>query len=152
MEKINFRFKISPIVWGLIIVVLGLLIAGVVLNIMNLIKFWGYDTLDTITYIVTGIMDLALIVATIMFTINSKYVITKEQIKYVVWGNTKKIPLTNVAEIVHFKLTNKLVLRFTDGEYTVVLIDNKNYQRFVDVLRAFNSQIIYQEEIEENKN
>ena len=152
MEKINFRFKISPIVWGLIIVVLGLLIAGVVLNIMNLIKFWGYDTLDTITYIVTGIMDLALIVATIMFTINSKYVITKEQIKYVVWGNTKKIPLTNVAEIVHFKLTNKLVLRFTDGEYTVVLIDSKNYQRFVEVLRAFNSQIIYQEEIEENKN
>ena len=152
MEKINFRFKFSPIVWILIIVVLGLLIAGVVLNVSNLINFWGYDTLDTVTYILTGIMDLALFTATILFMINSKYVITKEQIKYVMWGTTKKIPLNKIYEIAFYKLSNKLVLRLVDGDYTVVMIDSKNYQKFVDVLRSFNSQILYQEENTENKN
>ncbi len=152
MEKINFRFKISPLVWVLITIVLGLLTAGVVLNVINLINFWGYDTLDTVTYILTGIMDLALLLATVGFTVNSKYVITKHYIKYGIWGFSKKIPLSNLNEIAYFKLSNKLVLRFSDGTYTVVLIDDKNYQRFVEVLRGFNGQILYQEETGENKN
>ena len=152
MEKVSFRFKISPLVWALIVIVLGLLVAGIVLNAQNLIEFWGYDTLDTITYILTGIMDLALLVATVLFILNSKYVITKEQVKFLMWGNTKKIPLNKITEITLYKLSNKLVLRYNDSDYTVVMIDSKNYQRFIDVLRDFNSKIFYQEETEDNKN
>ncbi|MBO5714417.1 MAG: hypothetical protein J6R83_03220 [Clostridia bacterium] len=152
MEKVSFRFKISPLVWALIVIVVGLLVTGIILNVQNLIEFWGYDTLDTVTYVLTSIMDLALLVATVMFIINSKYVITKNYVKFLMWGNPKKIPLDKITELTLYKLSNKLVLRYNVSDYTVVMIDVKNYQRFIDVLRSFNNQIFYLENTEENKN
>ena len=152
MEKTSFRFKFSIIIWVLIAVVSVLLTAGIFLSVQNLIEFWGFDTLDTITYIFTGIMDLALLVATLVGAINSKYVIYKDYVKIVNFLNTKKIDINFITEISYYENLKKLVLRYADSKFTVVLINQENYQRFIDVLRQNNPKIIYSIETAENKN
>lgn len=152
MEKISFRFKFSPLIWVLIALVSILLLLGVYFNVKNLLDFWSFDTLETITFILSGVVDLLLLTATVIGTLNSKYIISKDCLKIRCFVFTKKVDLNDIAEAVLFINLEKLVLRFSNGEYTVVLIKKENHQSFVDVLKQKNPKIVYGEETAENKN
>ena len=150
MDKVSFKMKFSALIWLLIAVVSILLTVSIYFNVKNLIEFWGLDTLDTITFIFTGVMDLALLIATVIGAVNSKYVISKDCVKVVNFINTKKVDIHFITEVSYYLNLKKLILRYADNKFNVVMIKYQNYQRFIDVLRQNNPQIVYVEETSAN--
>ena len=150
MDKVTFKMKFSALVWLLIAVVFALLVIGIYFNVKNLIEFWGLDTLDTITFIFTGVMDLALVATVVIGSVNSKYVISKDYLKIVNFVNTKKVDIGFITEVSYYVNLKKLILRYADNKFNVVMIKQASYQRFVDGLRQKNPQIVYMEETNAN--
>jgi hypothetical protein len=51
--------------------------------------------------------------------------------------------IEEVTQITHFKKSDKLVLYFINGNYTVIVISPEEYERFILAVREVNSKILY---------
>ena len=59
-----------------------------------------------------------------------------------------KIDISEIIEITHFKKSNKLVVYFKDGKYTVIVIASELYDNFVIAVRESNKSIIFDVKID----
>ncbi len=144
----SFRFKYSSTVWVLLFLVLILAVAGVFWNVFNLIEYSWAGTFKIIVYTLLIIMTGALTVLVLSLMVYGKYVIKNDSL-YTCFGIFKnKTPVNEIIQITHFKKSDKLVMYFKDGKYTVIVISPENYEQFVLAVREANPSVVYSAKID----
>lgn len=145
----KFRFKYSPVVWGLLGLVIGLLVGGIIWNVFNLVQYLWAGTFKIVIYsLIIGLTTLLLVFALSML-FYGRYVV-KGGFIFTYFGLIKsKVEIKNVVQITHFKKSDKLVVYFFDQKFTVIVIDPKHYDDFVRAVREFNREIIFNSQTEE---
>ena len=144
----QFRFKYSPLVLVLIGLVLVISLLGLGFNIFNIIvtKEQGFKL---ISYYIIVVLTAFILILAISIAVYGKYKI-KNAYLYSYFGFIlSKIKIEDIAEIVHFKDSDKLVLYTKDNAYTIIVIDPKNYNDFVVSIREENSKIKFDIKIKE---
>jgi hypothetical protein len=144
----QFRFKYSPLVLVLIGLVLVISLLGLGFNIFNIIvtKEQGFKL---ISYYIIVVLTAFILILAISIAIYGKYKI-KNGYLYSYFGFIlSKIKVEDIAEIVHFKDSDKLVLYTKDNAYTIIVIDPKYYNDFVLSIREENSKIKFDIKIKE---
>lgn len=144
----KFTFKYSVTVWVLLSIVLILSIVGLGWNIFNLIEFIQAGAFRIIAYSLICLLTAFLLVIVISVMIYSKYVI-KDGYVYSCFGIIRsKEKISEIVEITHFKKSDKLVVYFNDGKYTVIVISPEFYDAFVLAVRQSNKSIIFDVKID----
>ncbi len=144
----QFRFKYSPLVLVLIGLVLVISLLGLGFNIFNIIvtKEQGFTL---ISYYIIVVLTAFILVLAISIAVYGKYKI-KNGYLYSYFGFIlSKIKVEDIAEIVHFKDSDKLVLYTKDNAYTIIVIVPKYYNDFVLSIREENSKIKFDIKIKE---
>lgn len=144
----QFRFKYSPLVLVLIGLVLVISLLGLGFNIFNIIvtKEQGFKL---ISYYIIVVLTAFILILAISIAVYGKYKI-KNGYLYSYFGFIlSKIKIEDIAEIVHFKDSDKLVLYTKDNAYTIIVIDPKYYNDFVLSIREENSKIKFDIKIKE---
>ena len=144
----KFKFCYPTIVWVLIAIVCIFSLVGLGWNIYNLISFLDSGIVKIISYVVIILLNALLCVVAISLAVYGRYVV-KGDYFYACFGIIRSTySINEVVEIAYFKKSNKLVVYFESAEYTVIVIDQKDYDDFVKVLRDINPKIIYGHKIE----
>ena len=144
----SYKFKFSTTIWVLLAFVFILSVAGAVWNIFSIIEYVNVNNLKVITGAITCLLCLALTVISLSVILYGKYVIKNGELISYMGVIRSKYPLKTVKEITLFKKSNKLVMYFEDGKYTVIVISPELYESFVLSVREQNKSIIYNEKIE----
>ncbi|MBQ3219956.1 MAG: hypothetical protein IJB32_05130 [Clostridia bacterium] len=144
----KFRFKYSNTVWILLAVVLALSIAGLIWNVFNLTEYLWAGAFKITVYALIIALTAFLVVFVISIMVYGQYEI-KNACLYTYFGFVKsKEEISNIIQITHFKKSDKLVVYFSDEKYTVIVISNTEYERFILALREVNPKIIYNTQID----
>ncbi|MCQ2387213.1 MAG: hypothetical protein MJ066_02050 [Clostridia bacterium] len=140
----RFKFVFTPIIFTLILIVNALLIAGIILNVINLTNF---DQLSRIIpcYIFI-VLSAVLIILSISALIKRNYFLTSEYIVLRLGLIKLKTKLTEVIEIKKFK--NALVIYLKNEKYFLVLISESDYNDFIAEIIKNNGNINYTQAIE----
>ena len=144
----QFKFKYSPVVLVLIGLVIVISLLGLGFNIFNIIvtKEQGFTL---ISYYIIVILTTLILVLAISIALCGKYKI-KNGYLYSYFGFiSSKISIEDIAEIVHFKNSDKLVLYTKDNAYTIIVISPNSYNDFVFSIREENSKIKFDIKFEE---
>ena len=155
MEKLNIGYKYKFSKWFYIISAVGSLVAIACL-ILNVIRFLGKISknieISLSEYLSLGfsiVLSIAFIVIVVLALIKSEYKIDKDKI-VLKWGVIKNtINLSEVKMIRLVTTTKKLELVFEDESYFVIVIDEKEYQNFIDALKNLRPSIEYNQTSEE---
>lgn len=144
----SFKFRYSITVWVLLGLLIALATAGLIWNIYNVTAFWGKDWLKVATFSAICALALVLIVFGVSVAVYGRYVIKGGKlISY--FGLLKtKYDIEDIVEITHFKKSNKLVTYFSDQTFTVIVIDQSEYNDFVMAVREVNPKITYDTQID----
>ena len=138
----KFTFKYTKILWVLTILLLIILLSGVAFNIYNLVKFWHLGIQNNISQILLALVNLTLLVFCLSLIFMRNYTITSEHL-LTRFGILKfKVPLKDITEVIIYEKQKKLVVYFADTKYTVIIIDEKEYDNFADALKE-NNPLIY---------
>ncbi len=143
----RFKFKYSGILYFLMALVLMLSLAGTGWNIYNIVYFID-NALSVFLYSVTAILSLFIFVLDISVLTYGSYTVDGEYLTAHFGLIKSKSKISDVVEVTHFKKTNKLVVYFSEGAYTVILISPTLYDEFVKALRDNNKKIMYDNRIE----
>ena len=144
----KFRFKLPPTIWVLLSVVLALAIAGLGLNIFNLINYIPSGAMATVIYSIIIVLVSALLVIDLSIMLGGKYSINNATL-FTHFGIFKsKIEIKEVSGFVYFKKSKKLVLYYGTNKYTVIMIDEGQYDDFVLALRKVDKRITYNTQID----
>lgn len=141
MKKFNFKYP--PIAWVLLAVVLLLALGGLGWNIFNLIELWGGEIVKLASYFIVIIIALILICFAISIMVYGNYAIKGKNIVCNLGFLKTTFNIEEVTQITHFKKSDKLVLYFINGNYTVIVISPEEYERFILAVREVNSKILY---------
>ena len=144
----SFKFKNSTLVWVLLWVVVILSVVGLTWNVYNLIYFMNAGIIKVISYslLVLATLTLTIIVFSVIFF--GRYTIKNGEFATHMGIFKSKTPVDEVMQITLFKKSNKLVVYFLDGKYSVLLIAPEFYDAFVLAMREQNKKIIYDTQIE----
>ena len=144
----QFRFKYSPLVLVLIGLVLVISLLGLGFNIFNIIvtKEQGFKL---ISYYIIVVLTAFILILAISIAVYGKYKIKNGYLFSYFGFILSKIKVEDIAEIVHFKDSDKLVLYTKDNAYTIIVIDPKYYNDFVLSIREENSKIKFDIKIKE---
>ena len=138
----KFTFKYTKILWVLTILLLIILLSGVAFNIYNLVKFWDTGLQNNISQILLALVNLTLLVFCLSLIFMRNYLVTSEHL-FTRFGILKfKVPLKDITEVIIYEKQKKLVVYFADTKYTVIIIDEKEYDNFADALKE-NNPLIY---------
>lgn len=144
----SFRFKYTPTVLTLLVLVLLISVVGVCWNVFNLIEYSWAGTIKIVTYTLLVITTGALCVLVASLIIYGKYVI-KNGFLYTCFGIfSNKTDIKEIVQITHFKKSDKLVVYFIDKKYTVIIISPDRYEDFVLAVRKVNPSVIYDAKID----
>ncbi len=143
----KYKYKFTPLVIGLLIVLIGVAIACIALNVYRLLddisKNNEINLMDWISFaviILLSIIAIVLVIATFIssyYQINDKAVILK-------WGFIKnEIELKEVKQIKLSALKGKLELIFADESFFVIMTEQVWYEEFVDEIKAKNPKIVF---------
>jgi len=155
MEKKSLGYKYKFSKWFYLIAVLGYLVSigCIVLNAIRFsiklnknieIAFTEYMSLAFAV-----VLSIAFIVIVTLALIKSEYKIFDDKI-ILKWGIIKNpIELNEVKLIRFITTTEKLELVFEDESYFVIVIDKKDYQKFVDELKSIKPKLEYNQTSEE---
>lgn len=142
----KFEYKLTKIFY--ILFIAGLLLAGycIFANVVRFIKLLSATEVSITSYVASamsvliGVLGFVLIIPAM---ISSKYEVTN---KYLIsrWGLiVNKTEVKTITTVTHFRITDKLVVYYNDQTYTVINIESKEYDRFVDALKKANKNIFY---------
>lgn len=144
----KFRFKLPPTIWVLLSVVLALALAGLGLNIFNLINYIPSGATATVIYSIIIVLVSALLIIDLSIMLGGKYSINSTTL-FTHFGIFKsKIEIKEVSGFVYFKKSKKLVLYYGTNKYTVIMIDEGQYDDFVLALRKVDKRITYNTQID----
>lgn len=144
----KFRFKYARSVWVLLSVVLALCLTGLIWNIFNLTQYLWAGAFKIASYSIIIFLTFALSVFVISVMVYGNYVVKKNCL-YTCFGFIfYKVKIGDIAQITHFKKSDKLVVYYSDQKFNVIVISPNEYERFVEALRQENKNIVYSNEIE----
>lgn len=144
----SFKFKLRPIVWILLAVVILFSLVGIGWNIYSVITYLGINTLKMVSALIIAILCVLLTVVAISMLIVNKYVVKDGEI-IAYFGIIKtKVSISDVKEIVHFKKSDKLVIYSSDDNYSVLLLGKEDFDDFVITVREFNKSITFSVKID----
>ena len=144
----KFSFKYPVIVWVLLGVVLVLLITGLTFNVLDIIYYFKGLSHEIFTPVIFALLTAFLCVLVVSLLLYGKYTI-KNQCLYTHFGLlSNKVNIQEVVQITHFKKSDKLVVYFFDQTFTVIVISNKDYERFILEMRKINPSILFSTEID----
>jgi len=139
----DYKFKFTKIMITLMIIALLLSIFGFAVNIYKMINFSDALAFDYITVILMLFVTVLLAFIIISVMLSSKYILSKEKL-VIKFGIIKsEILLKNIAQIVLFKKTNKLVIYFDKEKYSVIVVKKDWYDDFISTLIKYNPEISY---------
>ena len=144
----NFKFKYSLTVWILLGVVLALSLVGLAWNVFNLTEYLWAGAFKITVYALIIALTALLATFTISMMVYGKYVIKNGYIITRFGLVFSRELIENVVQITHFKKSNKLVVYFKDDKYTVIVINESEYENFILAMREVNKKIIYDTKID----
>ncbi len=145
----TFKFKLLPLSFVLLILVMALSIVGVIFNVMNIISLFRSSftkPINVIGYAFMILVAVLLFIISISITLNSKYQVKKDKIILYFGIFKSKYEIESVLEFAHFKKSDKLVMYFKNSEYTVINVSTEVYGQFIEAVRENNREIIYRTE------
>lgn len=146
MKKFNFKY--SSLLWTMLILVLCLSGAGAGWNVYNAVYFMPISGLQGGLYILISLLSFAVFVLAISMMVYGCYTV-KDGYLISNFGLIKsKSKISDVIEITHFKKSDKLVIYFKEGAFSVIMIAPKNYDDFVLSLREVNPEISFDNRID----
>ena len=139
----SFKIKFKPLIWVLLLTVLGFSLAGCAWNIYNVIVYLPINTIKTVTSAIMCLLCLILTAVSLSIAVFSKYTVDGKNLT-VCFGVIKtKLAITEIKEVCHFKKSDKLVVYSLDDKYTVIIIPPSEYDNFVLALREYNKSIVF---------
>ena len=144
----KFRFKYSPLVWVLLAVVLALAIAGLVWNVLNLISCLPLGATKLTINVVLVVINALFLAFVVSVMVYGKYVVKEDTIVCYLGILRSTYKIKDVVEITHFKKSDKLVMYFSNSNYTVIVINPVLYEQFILAVRDKNKRIIYDAKID----
>ena len=143
----KFRFKLNAV--SLIMLIVGVLlsICCIVWNIFNITAYFRLNidaTLKLVSYflvIAVALLAGGLCVSVLAF---SRYTVTQKYLLLNLGVLRSKTPVCDITEIAYFKKQNKLVCYFGEDKFSVIVIDQKEFDDFINALREQNGKIVYE--------
>lgn len=142
----SFRISFSPIVFALLALVILLTGAGVGWNIFNIIH--AYDTFKIVIYVITGLLSLVLFICAVAVIFYSRYSFKNKKLIATFGIIPSSYDLSKAVRLTHFKISDKLVLYFSDATYTTILIKSQYYADFSSMLKSECDYVIIDSEDE----
>lgn len=144
----TFRFKYSPLVWTLLVLVLLLSLGGLAWNIFNIVEYSWADVFKIASFAIILAATAFLTAFAISVMLFGRYVIGNGKLRTRFGFISTATNVSDVVQITHFKKSDKLVVYFSDQKYSVIIIDRSEYDDFVLALRQLNPSIIYDSRID----
>lgn len=149
MKKFNYKF--TKLLF--ILLILGLLIAVLCLglNIKRIIEIVKANDLVIQNIASAGLAALVGLIGIIVIVpvfFSSRYEITNTDLITRRGIIVTKIKLNTITRITFFRVTKKLVLYYNQADYVVIVIDEKDYNDFVDAIKEHNKKVFYAIETE----
>ena len=144
----KFRFKYSPLVWVLLVVVLLLALSGLVWNVFNLITYLDFGTTKLIINLLLVVLNALFLLFVLSVIVYGRYLIKNDKLVCCLGVIRTTYKIKDVTEITHFKKSDKLVVYFTDASYTVIVISPTKYDDFILALRSKNRRITFDSRID----
>lgn len=142
----KYRFNYSPSIFALIALVVLISGAGVALNVMTVAKYVDSNTLNAVLYGILTVLTAVLFAEAVAIAVYGIYKIHGDYL-YSYFGLVRtKVLIADITEVKIFSKTNKLVLYFNTGKYTVIIISPEKYSDFISDLLKINPQIYYSAE------
>lgn len=155
MEKNKFKFKYSPLVICLIVLVALIGAGGIALNVVNVVRGFApaVKTAKIITTILSSVLDVALVFIALSVLFFGYYKVTDTHIVCRFGVFRTKYKIDEVAEFAEFKKSGKLVMYLSEKKFTVIVIDRSEYSAFLSAVRAKNPTMSIEllDEDKENK-
>lgn len=148
----KFRFKFSALVYVLIIAVILFALGGLFFNVYSIVYYLKVDIKQNVLYIITSILVFLLLIIAVSLLFHSKYEIKNGKIYSYFGFFVTKYNIEDVVSFTHFHKLDKLVMYFKDNTYTVIVIDNKQYDNFYKAVREINGNVIFTSNIENENN
>ena len=142
MNKFKFRYGISvKILIGAVIIIST---AGVIANVLSVLRYAGIDTVAAISYSLLALLTAILCAESVAIAFYGVYKI-KNGCVYAYFGFIyTKIDVFDVVGIKIFEQTQKLTLYLKNGKFTVIIIAQKYYKDFSSALLKINPEISYE--------
>ncbi len=137
----KFTFKYTKTIWSLIAILLIISLIGTGTGIFNLVTLWDLGAKNIVTYSILTVVNLLLLAFCVCLIFFKSYTIDDERLS-TRFGMLKfKVKLSDVTEVTIFEKQQKLVVYFSGGKYTVIVIDEKEFDDFCDALKEKNPSI-----------
>lgn len=143
----NYKHKFSTIT--IILLILGVVIA-VACTALNAVRFYNLvknnmalTFYDYASLIIAVVLSIAFIVIAICALLNSYYKITDKGVTLNFGFIKTKIDASEVKEVKLEVIKNRLELTFNDESYFIILINEKDYESFIDEFRSKFTKIPY---------
>lgn len=144
----RFNFKYSAFLWALLVLVLLLSGAGAGWNIYNAIYFMPISGIQGGLYILISVLSFAVFILAVSMMVYGCYTV-KDGFLVANFGLIRsKSKIEDIIEITHFKKSDKLVVYYKEGAFSVIMISPKNYDDFVLSLREVNPEISFDSRID----
>ncbi len=137
----KFTFKYTKMLWTLTIALLMIALAGVAFNVFNLVKLSEFGEKNIVTYSILLAVNVALLVFCLSLLFFRSYEISDEFLT-TRFGILKfKAKIKDVVEIIIYENQHKLVTYFADAKYSVIIIDENDYDAFCDAIKEKNPSV-----------
>jgi len=149
MKKFNYKF--TKLLF--ILLLIGLLIAVLCLglNVKRIIEIVKANDLIAKNIMSAGLAALVGLIGIIVIVpvfFSSRYEITNTDLITRRGIIVTKIKINTITRITFFRATKKLVLYYNQSDYVVIVIDEKDYNDFVDAIKEQNKKVFYAIETE----
>lgn len=138
----KFKFKFSPALITMLILLLAVSVLGLTLN---LIRFFNPLTSEYLGVkpIIFAVLSLVLFLMAVLTIFFSGYKIKNNELYFFV--GLIKITL-DIKKVLLIKELNKkrLFLVYNDGKFTAIIINQKEFSSFIKSLKEINPKIIYE--------
>ncbi len=144
----KFRFKYSVSVWLLMVAIIALSGAGLVWNVLSTIEYAALFPIKAVASGLSALLCGVLLAFAISVATYGKYYVKGENLCVKFGFITVKTPVQSIYQFTHFKKSDKLIMYFEDGKYTVIVIAPEQYADFILTVRAINPRILYNSKID----
>ncbi len=138
----KFKFEYSTLTYVLLGIVALATAVGGAWNVYNLIEFSYMGALKIVLYSLVVVLCFAVTVCALAVIFYGKYEITQDKLICRLGVFRTAIPVKDLKRLTHFRKSNKLVAYYKD-KYTVIVINEKEYEDFILTLREINGNIEY---------
>ena len=138
----KFKFKFSPVLITMLILLLAVSVLGLTLNLIRFFNPLSSEYLG-VKPIIFAVLSLVLFLTAVLTIFFSGYKIKNNELYFFV--GLIKIAL-DIKKVLLIKELNKkrLFLVYNDGKFTAIIINQKEFSSFIKTLKELNPKIIYE--------